>query len=265
MTPAEEGRHVQTLVAAALAGARWTPGATAAGIYLRVSTKGQTVENQVANVVSMAAARGYVVDVSHVFLEKESGAELDRPEMQRALLAAHRGRVRALFVWAIDRLSRDETFSGGVREIGEFDRYSCAVISHEEAYVDTSGPMRNTLVQFALRMAADERQRKNRRTQEAVTERVRAIREGRGFYRRPRRPGDLPRLVTAWGRPPKYPPEVKQRALELNTSMPHLTVPMLTRTLAADLGIKISRGLVRYWLDGEHRSYPAGPRFGASA
>jgi DNA invertase Pin-like site-specific DNA recombinase len=264
VTPAEEGRHVQAVIARELDGARWAPGAQPAGIYLRVSTKGQTVENQVCNVVAMAAARGYIVDVLNVFLEKESGAELERPEMQRAQLAAHRGRIRALFVWAIDRLSRDETFSGGVREIGEFDRYNCAIVSHEESYVDTSGPMRNTLVQFALKMAADERVRKNRRTQEAVSERVRAIREGRGFIRKAKRPGELPRLVTAWGRPPKYSPEVRAKVLDLNAAMPHLTVPMLTRVLVAQ-GVAVTRGSVRHWLDGEHRSYPAGPRFGASA
>lgn len=264
MNPAEEARHVQGVVVAALAATRWAPAAQSAGIYLRVSTKGQTVENQVTNVVAMVAARGYVVAPDHVFLEKESGAQLDRPEMQRAQLAAHRGRIRALFVWAIDRLSRDETFSGGVREIGEFDRYSCAIVSHEEAYVDTSGPMRNMLIQWSLRMAQDERQRKNRRTQEAVSERVRAIRDGRGFVRKPKRPGEAPRLVMAWGRPPKYSPEVRARALALNEAMPQATVPMLTRLLMAE-GVRVSRGIVRHWLDGEHRVYPAGPRFGASA
>jgi DNA invertase Pin-like site-specific DNA recombinase len=268
VTPAEDARRVQAAVARELAAAHWQPGAQPAGIYLRVSTQGQTVENQLAAVVAMAAARGYVVGISHVYLEKQSGADLDRPELTRALEAAARGRIRAIFAWAIDRLSRDDSFSGGVREIGEFDRVGCAVLSHEETWIDSSGPFRPVFVQLALRLAADERQRKNRRSKEAVALRVQQCRDGVGFWRKDRKDGRPPKFVQRWGRPSKYGDEVKARALALNEQFPLYTVPQIARTLASEFGLEGSAGLresVRGWLNALGRTYAAGPRFGASA
>jgi DNA invertase Pin-like site-specific DNA recombinase len=266
VTPAEEARRLQRLIADQLAAARWSEHATPAGLYLRVSTRGQTAENQVVPLVTMAAARGYRVEQRHVFIEKESGGDIDRAEVVRATEASARGQIRALLVWAIDRLSRDDTFAGGVREIGTFDHHGCAVLSHEETYIDSSGPFRPVLLQFALRIASDERKKKARRTQDAVHERIRQIREGRGFWRK-EKDGRPSVFIERWGRPPKHDPAVRARALEINAETPGLTVGQIARTLCAESGGQkaVNKETVRSWLDKEGRTYGKATLSGGAA
>ncbi len=266
MTPAEESRRLQRLIADQLAAARWSENATPAGLYLRVSTRGQTAENQVVPLVAMAAARGFRVEQRHVFVEKESGGDIDRPEVLRATEASARGQIRALLVWAIDRLSRDDSFLGGVREIGTFDHHGCAVLSHEETFIDSSGPFRSVLVQFALRMAAEERKRKGSRTREAVKERVRQLRTVGGFWRK-EKDGRPSVFVKSWGRPPKHDPAVKQRALDINAASPGLTVGQIARTICAETGGKkaVNKETVRSWLDKEGRTYGKATQIGGTA
>jgi len=150
-----------------------------AAIYLRVSKDDgtQTVENQRPDVQQMAAARGYVVAPDHVYEDRASGAKgrEARPALDRLLDDAARGKFRAVFVWALDRLSRDDSYTGGAALLGELDRYNVAVLSHQETWLDTSGPFRGVLVSFAMLIAADFRRRLIARTNAGI---ARARREG---------------------------------------------------------------------------------------
>lgn len=101
-----------------------------AGIYLRVSTDEQNTEVQLPALERMAAARGY--EVTQIYRDAAIGGtkgKLERPELARVFADASRGRIRAVFVWALDRFSRDDSFIGGVLMIGELDHYRCALIS----------------------------------------------------------------------------------------------------------------------------------------
>jgi DNA invertase Pin-like site-specific DNA recombinase len=142
---------------------------TPAGIYLRVSTDQQNTEVQLPALERMAAARGY--EVAQIYRDAAIGGtkgKLERPELARVFTDASRGRIRAVFVWALDRFSRDDSFIGGVLMIGELDHYRCALISHEETALDSSGPFREPLVVLSLKMAASERARLIRRTNEGI-------------------------------------------------------------------------------------------------
>ncbi|ABC82580.1 Integrase [Anaeromyxobacter dehalogenans 2CP-C] len=73
-----------------------------AAIYVRVSTDRQTVQNQLADLHRLVEARGYEPVVSE---EVESAAK-HRPVLDRLQADARAGRVRAVAVWALDRLHR---------------------------------------------------------------------------------------------------------------------------------------------------------------
>ena len=132
-----------------------------AAIYVRVSKDDgtQTTDNQLPDVQQMAAGRGYVVAPEHLYEDEASGAKGtdERPALAAMLQAAARGRFKAVFVWRLDRLSRDDTFRGGLQMIGELDRFGVALLSHGETWIDTAGPFRSVLVQISLTLAAEER------------------------------------------------------------------------------------------------------------
>ena len=93
-----------------------------AAIYVRVSKDdgSQTTDNQLPDVRQMATGRGYVVAPEHLYTDEASGAKGtdERPALAAMLQAAARGRFKAVFVWRLDRLSRDDTFRGGLQMIG---------------------------------------------------------------------------------------------------------------------------------------------------
>ncbi len=132
-----------------------------AAIYVRVSKDdgSQTTDNQLPDVQQMALGRGYVVAPEHIYADEASGAKGadERPALAAMLQAAARGRFKAVFVWRLDRLSRDDTFRGGLQMIGELDRFGVALLSHGETWIDTAGPFRSVLVQISLTLAAEER------------------------------------------------------------------------------------------------------------
>jgi DNA invertase Pin-like site-specific DNA recombinase len=130
-----------------------------AAVYLRVSKDddSQTVESQRPAVMQMAAGRGYEVAAAHVFEDRMSGAKgrAERPGLAALLDAAARGEFVAVLVWSLDRISRDDTFSGGLLLIGELDRFNVAVLSHQQTWVDTAGPFRGVFVQLSITLGAE--------------------------------------------------------------------------------------------------------------
>ena len=78
-----------------------------AALYVRVSTDKQTVENQIAALGKVAAARGW--QIAETFSDAGiSGAKgrKDRPGLDELLKQAQRGRFDVVMAWAIDRLGR---------------------------------------------------------------------------------------------------------------------------------------------------------------
>ena len=54
-----------------------------------------------------AAEAGFDVDSAHVYREIGDGSGSDRPELERMLLAAEDGQIRAVIVYRMHRLCRD--------------------------------------------------------------------------------------------------------------------------------------------------------------
>jgi len=143
-------------------------------VYLRVSTDRQQVQNQVAEVQQLAAARGYQ---PVVYEEVESAAKV-RPVLDQMLADVRAGRLQAVAVWALDRLHRSMT--GAINTVLELDRLGVPVLSVREGWLDTSGPVRPLLVAIFGWVAEQERTRLIERTKAGLE---RARREGKPLGR----------------------------------------------------------------------------------
>jgi DNA invertase Pin-like site-specific DNA recombinase len=147
-----------------------------AAIYIRVSTDQQTVENQKADVLQLARARGYT---PVIFEEVESAAKA-RPVLDRLMADVRAGRVQAVVVWALDRLHRSMT--GAINMVLECDRLGVPVVSVREGWLDTEGPIRPLLVAIFGWVAQQERERLIDRTRAGI---ARARAQGKQIGRPP--------------------------------------------------------------------------------
>ena len=76
-----------------------------AAIYCRVSTSEQDIENQLLVLKDLAARRGD--EVAQVYQEEETAWRAGHQhELAQLIRAARIGRFKIVYVWALDRLSR---------------------------------------------------------------------------------------------------------------------------------------------------------------
>jgi len=76
-------------------------------IYLRVSTTGQTTENQRLELAAVAAQRGWhVVEVFEDAGISGAKGRDKRPAFDRLLTDATKGRFDLIAAWSVDRLGR---------------------------------------------------------------------------------------------------------------------------------------------------------------
>ena len=92
-----------------------------AAVYCRVSTTGQaengtSLESQRDACITLAGRSGYELRETEVFMEDWSGADLDRPKLERARELIRSSQVQALICYAVDRLARDPIHIGIVAE-----------------------------------------------------------------------------------------------------------------------------------------------------
>jgi DNA invertase Pin-like site-specific DNA recombinase len=104
--------------------------------YVRVSSRSQDAAMQEHAIRAMAKARGDKIVTW--YREKASAKTLDRVELSRLRQAAHRGSVRRLYVYRLDRLSRS-----GIREtvslVDELRRAGVELVSVADGF-DLNGP-----------------------------------------------------------------------------------------------------------------------------
>lgn len=155
-----------------------------AALYLRVSIREQTVENQQAVLREWAERLG--LQVVAVYSETASGARADRAELTAVLAAAHRREFDTLLTWALDRLSR-EGIGAMARYMDQLRAAGVRVLSHQEPWVDTASPVWDLLVAVFAWVAQQERQR----TSERVPAGVASARASGKQLGRPRRVVDI--------------------------------------------------------------------------
>ncbi|MCZ7647441.1 MAG: recombinase family protein [Planctomycetota bacterium] len=158
------------------------------GIYARVSTGEQTVDNQLPALREYARTRGWTVTAECID-EGVSGATASRPGLDRLMREARQRRFDVALVWRFDRFARSTKHL--VLALDEFQTLGVDFVSLQEA-IDTGTPMGKAIFTIFAAMAELERA--------AIVERVkagveRARREGK-VLGRPRADLDLDRLVT---------------------------------------------------------------------
>ncbi len=157
---------------------------TRAALYVRVSTREQTVANQEFELRRWAERLGFEVVAVHT--DTASGARSDRAALADVLAGAHRRQFGVLLVWALDRLSR-EGIRPMLRYLDQLRTAGVRVMSHQESWLDTAGPTAELLLAIFAWVAKQERDR--------IAERVcagQARARATGVHLgRPRRPVDI--------------------------------------------------------------------------
>ena len=154
--------------------------------YVRVSSKGQNHAMQVGAIEREAAARG--ASIAKWYAERMTAKSLDRPMLARLRDDARHGRVYAVYLFKLDRLTRSgvgDTF----RVIDEFRRAGVTLVSVSDDLTIRPGDgvdVATDALVFALSLGAQIERA-------AINERVAAARsrvesEG-GRWGRPRRVG----------------------------------------------------------------------------
>lgn len=135
---------------------------------MRVSTRSQSFPSQRHDITTVSKARGDRVTLW--LQEKRSGAKLGAhaaPELERLRKLARAGKIRKLYVQAIDRLSRSESISETMRVVEELHRHGVGIISCTDGF-DIHGP-EGELVLAVMAW-------RNKRELERIGQRVRAAR-----------------------------------------------------------------------------------------
>jgi DNA invertase Pin-like site-specific DNA recombinase len=168
-----------------------------AAIYARVSTEDQDLVGQERDLLQEAERRGW--PVVETYREKVSGTgKVERVEYERLLsdAAAPNRRWSHLLVWALDRFSREATFTRATQAVLDLERLGVGFHSLKEPTLDTPEDGkpnlgRDVLLALLPVIASFESKRRSERVRVALRE----IREGRRRTKSGRPPG-RPRRVT---------------------------------------------------------------------
>lgn len=148
-------------------------------VYARVSTSDQDASMQVAELREYCRRKGWA-DVSEYVDTGWSGAKASRPELNRLMDDARRGKVQVICTWKLDRLAR--SLAHLVQTIQELDSLGVRFIAVTQN-IDTnvSNPMSRFMLQIFGAFAELEREM----IRERVTAGVRnARRKGKTLGRR---------------------------------------------------------------------------------
>lgn len=131
-------------------------------LYARVSTASgkQDADNQLLQLRQWA--QGFGGTVVCEFVDEASGATASRQALQNMLEAAHRREFDVLLIWALDRLGR-----GGIAQVAaimsKLKAANTRVLSHQESWLDTDGPVSDLLQAIFAWVAQMERDRMRER------------------------------------------------------------------------------------------------------
>src|SRR5918994_2006752 len=121
------------------------PARVKAGLYVRVSTTGQTAENQLRQLRAVARRHGW--QVAGVFKDEAiSGAKgrEKRPGLDKLLEAVMRRDVDLVAAWSVDRLGR--SLQDLLSVLGEIHAKGCDLYLHQQG-IDTRTPAGKALFQ----------------------------------------------------------------------------------------------------------------------
>ena len=133
-----------------------------AALYLRVSTKEQTTDNQLQPLEQFCKQRDY--EIVKIYAENESAWQAGHQKEWACLMHdAESRRFNAVVVWALDRITR-EGVSSIFMKIQTLRRYGVMVISVQESWLEGLGEMSDLFVAMLAWVANFESRRRSQRT-----------------------------------------------------------------------------------------------------
>jgi DNA invertase Pin-like site-specific DNA recombinase len=131
------------------------PKGTRAALYLRVSTDGQTTDNQRRTLTEVSERRGWTVTTIYEDAGISGGKGRDkRPGFDAMLKDATRRRFDVLMFWSIDRLGRST--AAVTTALAELDAAGVSIYADKEA-MDATTPHGRAMLQMAAVFAELER------------------------------------------------------------------------------------------------------------
>ena len=147
-------------------------------IYARVSYDMQDTENQILQLTSWIASRGW--EISGIYQESESAWKNGHQrELARLLDDARKRRFEAVLVWALDRLSREGSLAILVL-VNRLKACGVRVISYQESWTEAPGELGELLYAIAGWVARMESQRRSERTKAGL---ARVVAQGKKLGR----------------------------------------------------------------------------------
>lgn len=159
-------------------------------IYVRVSTNKQDLDNQVIQLKQWIDVRcpDMLSEVELiVYSDIASGGSTSRPGFHRMLEDARKGVFDTLYIWSLDRFSR-EGISSTLGYIERLRRYGVDIVSYTESWMDTTDEGICSLIIGVMSwVAKQERQRISERTKAGLSRAVNVGKRGRDKKKRRRR------------------------------------------------------------------------------
>jgi DNA invertase Pin-like site-specific DNA recombinase len=164
------------------------------GIYLRVSTDGQTTENQRRELEAVAARSGW--ELAGIYedagISGSNGRE-KRPGLDRLLRDATARKINMVAAWSVDRLGRSLQHLVGF--LNELQALNCHLYLHQQA-IDTTTPSGRAMYQMCGVFAEFERSMIVERVNSGLARaKANGVKLGRGNRKDRRRSADEKR----WG------------------------------------------------------------------
>ncbi len=153
-------------------------------LYVRVSTDGQSVNNQERELREVAKAKGWeIVEVYNDTGISGAKGRDGRPALDKALREAVQGRYSVLAVWSVDRLGR--SLQDLLSTLAELQGAGCDLYLHRQA-VDTRTPSGKAMFQMLGVFAEFERTMIQARVRAGLARaRVQGTKSGRPIGRPP--------------------------------------------------------------------------------
>lgn len=138
-------------------------------LYVRISTDRQDGANQLHDLQSYCQRMGYT-DVT-VYSDTMSGSKSDnRKYFQRMLGDARLRKFDLLLFWSLDRFTREGALET-LQHLRVLDSYGVQWRSLQEAYLDSTGPLKDAVIGLISTISKMERQRIIDRTQASIRRR----------------------------------------------------------------------------------------------
>ena len=121
------------------------------GIYARVSTTKQDLENQLSELREFCNRNNWTIHKEYTDFGI-SGDSKDREGLEQALTDAHKKLYDILLFWSLDRLSR-----GGTRDtinlLYQLDDWGISYKSYQEQYIDSMGMFKDVVISIISTLA----------------------------------------------------------------------------------------------------------------